>query len=360
MFKNQIQLQGLFFLLMIHIPSVGNTGSSVCFLNNTGHLGENSKTYIIQAGSFKSKSNALKYQHRLQQITQYPVSIHHNIYYKVHVGPVDTASKTKEVAQHILAQLHHPTTRIAAPHPTPIKTIAEPQPIVALHSENQHWFVTAGGGAQWSQSKSSMTVHNGSQYPYPQNVDLFTVQDHSTGGMFFLSAGHRWERDNTWLSAYSLGLYYQYLFNHNINGTITQYSDPEFLNYSYQWGNSSNLILISNKLNIYQVKKWSPYVSLGLGVALNRSGTYTETAYTNVTPRYSPDYASSTSSNFAYQLGLGIDYQATPSWILGLGYLYQNLGTSESGPGASTWSSTRLNLGSLSQNELALSVTYLR
>jgi len=229
------------------------------------------------------------------------------------------------------------------------------------HAENTrtHWYGTLGGGAQWAQSQSSFTVPNGSQYTAPHQLDLFSVQHHVTGGLFFLSAGRQWKLDRDWFSAYSLGAYYQRLLNHNITGTIKQYSKSEFLNYSYQWGSSTSVVLLSGKLNMRQIRQWSPYLSLGLGVAMNQTQDYSETAFTGVTARNNPSYRNGTSTNFAYQAGLGIDYQLKPAWIISLGYAYQSVGPIQSGPGQSTWVNTHLTLGSLAQNELVGSITYL-
>lgn len=339
-------MKKLSILILLGISHLGYSQSTVTLLNKAVNLDTNDPSYLIQAGSFKSESNARRYQYRLQHMTKYPVLVNHNRYYKVIVGPIDTARKTRKEARDIMAQLH-PAYKAGMAVPS------------LLYYDNRHWYGTIGGGGQWSSLKSSMTVPNGSDFPAPQNVDLFSVKNGSTSGIFFLSAGHRWERDDDWFSAYSLGIYYQYLFNQNIMGTIEQYSEPQFLNYAYQWGGSSSVVLLSGKLNVYQLDKWSPYVALGLGVALNQTASYSETAYAGVTPRDNPDYSSGTTSNFAYQLGVGIDYQATQAWILSLGYVYQNIGNMQSGPGVSTWSSTYLNLGSWSQSEVAASVTYL-
>ena len=204
-----------------------------------------------------------------------------------------------------------------------------------------------------------MTVQNGSNYPPPQNLDQFSIDNHSFGGLLQVSTGYRWERDHDWFPGSMLGLTYQHLFNSNINGNVTQYSDPEFTNYSYQWGGTTNLVLVTEKLNLYQTKHWSPYASVGIGIALNETGQYTESAFTGVTPRISPDYAGGSTSNFAYQFGVGLDYQLNASWLLSVGYLYQNIGTLESGIGQSTWSETSLNGGSVGQNAVLGSVTYL-
>ena len=218
-----------------------------------------------------------------------------------------------------------------------------------------NWFVTVGAGAEFPLANGNMYVNNGSFFPPPYDTDIYSTNQ-STSALVNLSAGRRWERQSNWFPAFSLGLFYQHSFLDNVAGTITQYSLPQFTNYTYNWNLSSDILLASAKVNLYAQNRFSPYVTVGLGGAFNHSN-YNETALPGVTPRTSPGF-SGTSNQFAYNAGAGLDFRASNHLIVTLGYLYQNLGDI-SGQGNATWSGNSLRLGSYGLNEVLAGVTYL-
>lgn len=315
------------------------------------------QSYLLQVASFKSVDNANRYCEYIKKKTHSPVFIDHKKYYRIMVGPLTSFQAIRNQA----SMLRQPETRPALSKPqksqnvTPIVYTA---PLSNQFGQQQQWYGMLGGGAQWTHAASTMEIPNGSPYPYPESIDLFSVDNAARSGMFIFSAGSRWECDREWLTAYSLGIYYQYLMSHTINGSIMQYSVPEFNNYSYQWKTVANIVQLLGKINYYHIKQYLPFVQLGIGVALNQTTGYTETAYSGVTARGSPGYMNNTTSHFTYSLGAGIDYQVQPAWIISVGYQYQYIGTIKSGNGITTWSSTRLSLDNVAQNELFISLTW--
>jgi opacity protein-like surface antigen len=232
------------------------------------------------------------------------------------------------------------------------------QTIYGSEKTTTNWFVGVGAGAQFPTSINNMAVNNGSDLPAPYNQDLYGINTDNEA-VFALSAGRRWERDSFWIPAYSAGVSWQYYFNTQVGNTIMQYSDPEFLNYNYNWNFKSNLLLATAKLNLVQYGKLSPYINGGIGAAFNNASGYSETALNNVTPRVSPAFANNSSTQFAYQAGIGLDFRASPQAIFSLGYNYQNLGGLSSGAGTGAWSNQTLSSGSYSSNEVLVSVNYL-
>ena len=105
-----------------------------------------------------------------------------------------------------------------------------------LEDNTHHWFVGADVGLMRTlMSQEAMTVPNGSDYPPPGNVDQYSLnQPQST--MLDIQVGHRWNRDKQWLPSYAFSLRYEHIFTKTIAGMVTQYSDPDFTNYSYTWG----------------------------------------------------------------------------------------------------------------------------
>lgn len=222
-----------------------------------------------------------------------------------------------------------------------------------------NWFVTLGAGIQYPQIDSSTTVNNGSDFPAPNNLDIYTTQA-SHSGTFFVSAGRRFERESTWIPTYSFGLSYQNLFASDVGRTVTQYSLPEFTNYTYKTYLSSNILLAFAKANLFKYRMISPFINAGIGCAFNRTSDYSEAALPGVTaPRTSPAFASKTSGHVAYNLGAGIDIELNKQFIASLSYEYLDLGNVTSGRGANDWSSQALNFGTYRSNQALLSLTYL-
>ena len=223
-------------------------------------------------------------------------------------------------------------------------------------SRHDNWFVGASGGVAFSSvANTSQSLANGSSYPSPYNTDLYTIQNPDATMAWSLYGGYRWETIREWFPDINLALRYQHLDSVSVNGTIDQYSLPGFVNYSYTANGSSNALSAFGKVDIYQYRSILPYVSLGLGLAWNTM-SYSEQAYNGITPRVSPGYGG-TSTNFAYNVGLGLDYILNRRVTLSLGYEYASFG-SMSGSGTSTWSSDTLSLGSLSSNTLLFSAFY--
>lgn len=223
------------------------------------------------------------------------------------------------------------------------------------------WYITAGGGEQYPRINSSMTVNNvpGFSLPYGQGQDIYsTSSGHPT--VFDLSVGRRWKHQRMWFPACSIGVSYQHVFSSNVGDTITQYSDPTFTNYNYEWDISSDILLAALKVNIVQWSKFSPYLTGGIGGAFNQASNYNETALPGLTAtRDSAGFASNTTRQFAYVAGAGIDFQMTEQVLLSLEYQYQNLGNVSSGKGTDAWTSQSLNLGSYHSNTVLLNATYL-
>jgi opacity protein-like surface antigen len=222
-----------------------------------------------------------------------------------------------------------------------------------------NWYVSADIGATWSDVNGSMTLNNGSNFPSPSNVDRYSAGSGDARALLGVSAGYRWQRNEQILPAYSAAFRYQHLFTQPITGTVDQYSLPQFINYYYSWGMEADVMSLYSKIDLINYKNFMPYVDAGLGVSLNRSTTYHESAFANVTPRVSPMFASQTRAQFAYNIGAGLDVQIKPQVIVSLGYEYQSFGHLSSGSGQTTWSGTHLSLGNLATNTVLLGATYV-
>lgn len=221
-----------------------------------------------------------------------------------------------------------------------------------------NWFVSLGAGAQFPEMHSHMNVNNGSEFPEPYNYDQFSIINNS-GALIAASAGRLWQNNNDWFPSYSLSIFWQYFFKTQLNGQIMQYSLPQFTNYNYHLDFTSNLLLVSGKMNLFKLGRFSPFINGGIGSAFNYISNYHETALLGVTPRVSPGFKNANTNEFAYNIGAGLDVRLLPQLILSLGYIYQDLGPISSGNGVTTWSNQSLNPGSYHANEILVSMTYL-
>ena len=355
--------------------SEARNASVIYGLNNAQRFTSSTNgPFFVQAGSFYSKQNARQLQAKLSASTDYPVQIRIvGKYHSVVIGPLPSMAAVRAISRGRAAEVAKPapiivpkTTAAMAQKAAPVKrhmpTVIKTYPFKSLppllnNGIAHSWFVSTDVGIMHTSTNSEMTVHNGSNYSPPMNTDQYSVTQ-PTPVMLDLIAGHRWKRDNQWLPAYAFALRYQHLFSHKIKGDITQFGEIE--NYDYSWNVSADALSLYSKFDLAQYKRVMPYVDAGIGVSLNRSGNYSEVAYSSVLPRNSPAYGTRTSSHLTYNAGVGIDIILTSKLLLSLGYDYQQFGGTTSGFGqGAIWSQEQLALGKSSNNMALLGVTYL-
>lgn len=222
-----------------------------------------------------------------------------------------------------------------------------------------NWYLSVLGGASYPNFDSSTTVNNNSGFVPPANQDIYTFKERSHP-IIGIAGGYRWNHSNYWLPNFSIDLTYENLLAENTGDTITQYSNPNFTNYTYRWNASSDIFLAMAKLNLVQLDILSPYILGGAGIAVNRATQYQEYPMPGLTSsRISAGYKSNVNYEFAYSLGLGLDFRTAPHYIVSVEYQYQNIGKFTSGPGGTTWSNASLNLGTYTSNSFLARLTYL-
>lgn len=323
--------------------------------------------FYIQAASFTNKSRAIQYRCFLQSKTTYPVNIaKHNNFYRVVIGPMHRSTEVRQVGRVMSSSMKAKPIAIGSYH-KPMVGNATPYSVVPQQSNSAvpspsngaNWFVSVGGGVQYPQFNSNTVVNNGSGFSPPFDLDIYSAST-TNQGILGVMAGQRWDRDSQWLPSYSLGVIYQYFFEINTGGMVTQYSLPEFTNYKYHLNRSSNVVMAAAKLNLFEyAQSISLFVNGGIGEAFNKTSGYREMALTGVTPRVSPGFSDHTTNQFAYMVGAGVDYKIKPQWLISVGYNYVNLGNFSSAQGAQTWSSQSLNLGRYQSNGVFASASYL-
>jgi len=241
-----------------------------------------------------------------------------------------------------------------APRPVEINPYSPgPAPVVRAN-----WFWGLEGGAQRVAGISTLGVPNTNYYINPTDADYYSTKN-STSGFIGLDAGRLWQRHTLWFPAFSAAARYRYIFPHDVGGQVTQSSLAQVPSYNYKWNLSSNLITAQGKLNLIHIGIVAPYIGAGLGVASTKAHSYSETAIPPTIARISPAYASNTNNKFTYNLGAGLDFKSSSQMLWTLGYEYQSLGGIESDFGNDLWSQAKLTLGSVTNNMLLVSFSYL-
>lgn len=206
------------------------------------------------------------------------------------------------------------------------------------------WYIALGAGYMLPEYSQSVQINNNSGFTPPSNQDIYTA-DRENNANILAEVGRRWSADKYKLKAVSLGLQYQHMFASDIGNNITQYSNPDFLNYNYHLDFKANLLLLNSNIELFTWNALTPYLSVGAGLIQLIATDYTETALAGVTARTSPDFKREAGYQFAYQLGAGLNYQIRPDTSVALSYLYQHLGKLKTEKGSAAWSDRSLDFG---------------
>lgn len=224
-----------------------------------------------------------------------------------------------------------------------------------------NFYLSGKGGISFLNISKTNSLSSGTD-GWPD--DLYTNDNVDSAQMLSAEAGYQWTRDSVWLPFYSVGINYSYGFPTAVNGTIDQYSLPEFENYNYQYQIQQQTYLAVIKADLYRWRCLMPYLMAGAGISFNKLKGYTEQALPDVTPRVSPAFSDRTTSGFSYALGAGFDYALQNNLWVSLGYQYNHHKIAYTGYGADTdmltdtnYSTDRLQTN-LSSNTVLLSITY--
>lgn len=224
-----------------------------------------------------------------------------------------------------------------------------------------HGFI--GGGVGFTSASPQTTtnsLNNGFGSPPAANTDIYNTNGSNFSALVDLEGGYQISTIRDWFPAYYVGLRYRYLIDANVTGNVIQLSnDTSFNNYNFTVTSSPQVFTVFGKFPIKNFGHFSPYISAGLGLAVDIVSGYSE-ASTGATPRQSPDFGSQTNIGMAYEAGMGLDYLLGKKWIFSAEYDYLYLGGSiATGTGSADWSADSLDFGALSANTFLMKVSYL-
>lgn len=241
--------------------------------------------------------------------------------------------------------------------------------------QSGHWYAGVGYGkslAHFSYSDPSITYYSG------YLTDSYPLNDDTTStGVASLTGGYEWLAIKSgWPAiAVGLGLYTtpnSYDYQGQVNETA-QGSDAHTL-YDYQFQLSSTRLMAETTFTWTVAQHWRPYAELGVGMAFNTVSNYSETVAASNPDGYVavPPFGDRTTSNIAYQAGLGLGYDFNFNDIntfgsrksdafqherVKVGYRWVDLGSASLDTRGSTYPYS-LALGTLTTQELYLNFTH--
>jgi opacity protein-like surface antigen len=189
------------------------------------------------------------------------------------------------------------------------------------------------------------------------NYDYDSHQDTQTRGVWGALLGVELHCDD-W--QWQTGVSYYQSSPFSSEGILTQDTleiTPDVFEYHFKV--RTYQFLWENKLLTEWKERYHPYISVGLGAAINRAENYTTDPQAFYT--FTPEYENNTETSFSYSIGAGVDYDVTEHFRVGLGYRITDLG--KVGLENSTLVKTELN-HSLQKDqwyeqEILLQFTYL-
>lgn len=217
-----------------------------------------------------------------------------------------------------------------------------------------HKIIAIAGGYDFISSARPQTLEL-----LPPFVNYYTV-DNADGsfGMGGLFGGIEYWKNPQW--GIQLGAAVYSSSNTSINGTIWQFGLPEFANLNYSYQLETTRLLVESKLltTLDMNKKLHPYLSGGLGLALNKLSNYQETP---LIPEVLPmlPFADRQQTSFTWGLGFGLDMDINSYLRLGLGYQYFNLGKFSLGSSPEAATQQSLSINSLNGNELRAQLSFV-
>jgi opacity protein-like surface antigen len=239
-------------------------------------------------------------------------------------------------------------------------SLAQAFSLLPVNLGTPRFYIGVGAGDVFYKVNGNNYLGTGEGWP----DDHYTSNDISNQPSGFVAAGYTWQRDETWLPNYSLGLRYMYVSPTTVSGYIDQYTLPGFRNYHFSYDVELLSLLAVLKADLYRWHNWMPYVLLGAGAANYGTSDYTEQASSGVTPRVNPAFGNTSGNNFAYQLGAGVDYAVRENLVINLEYDYMDYGTVSTDKGTNYTMLTGSNYDNeslknkISATSLFLSLTY--
>jgi opacity protein-like surface antigen len=186
----------------------------------------------------------------------------------------------------------------------------------------KHPQVSAAGGPSWYNTSDTHMVI--SSFETDKNiVNQTTVHGSWKIGLNY-SLFEEHLKQNKYLNEVLFGLNV-YQTSTSLSGMTWQYELPEFNNYHFKAPVTSTRLMLDLRPSFFIWRATTSYAILGAGVTWNKV-SYSETTTADVNPNTALSLSSHTTSQAAFDLGLGCKMALTPHLNVSIEYLYAFLG----------------------------------
>lgn len=242
-------------------------------------------------------------------------------------------------------------------------TFATPVTQATAESSLSHWWITIEGGYAFSTANNN-TLSEPMPYVFSPN-DYYVSQARNNTGSVGAGISYQfnlpcWKKlSNQWFPTDRLGLFYDYYFPANIDGKIYKW-ESSTIGYDYQYVVVSHVVWLDNQLDIISWKKWTPFVDASIGSAFNTARHYRENPV-ELPPRPSAAFANHTNTQFAWRVGVGLNYALEWHECVGqisLEYRYSDLGNVNTGASVTYPSVNHALSQRLTNSEIILALRY--
>ncbi|AUH72627.1 SPOR domain-containing protein [Legionella sainthelensi] len=333
-----------------------------------------SSNFYIQIGSYTYKSNASRVKSQLQHESNHPALIKKvNGYYVVLIGPFHSAVELRAAAQEFSGKsasvrVHHKTKKSQyrvlgskipiTPNANTDKPIQKAPPTIIYKGKHpaNHWFIGLGGG--WMAPFGTNTTNFASSGMPGFPDDKYVTNNRNGTGQISAFSGYQWRRDTLWFPATSLSFEYTYSFPFRVNGFIFVNNLPDAKNFTFKYDVLQHVPMAKLKLDLYQWQQFMPYVSGGLGVAINQVNNYSDSPIPGATMMHRRfGFTSASTTHFAGSFGAGLDYMFNYNSQITLGYELAYYGEARTGYGKGVLNNDRLE-SKINSNAVILKGTY--
>ncbi len=210
--------------------------------------------------------------------------------------------------------------------PPPRPRAAPPLKIIYMPSGTINFVGTLSLGAGWNTSTQQQTLTL-----QPNVLQTFVTQ---AGHSFFNSqlflAHQQTLRDGLWGQ---IGLDIGVTNPINVHGTIWDDANSANDNYTYSYQLQHTHFNVKGKLllNPYVNSQTLPWISAGLGVALNEASGYQDTPLSTEAV-VNPYFSNANVAAFNFTVGAGLQRIVAQHWQVGIGYEFADWGSYHLGP----------------------------
>ncbi len=223
-----------------------------------------------------------------------------------------------------------------------------------------NWFgsVNLGGGVSRIGQTETLTLFTSSS---PGITDTYEANGNNrSAGLLGIGGGYRFNSIQN--LQFALGVSASYLAYSTVDGGIVHplvNVAPDFDTLNYHYDVESYLFMVEPTLLFPCQFGWRPFISIGLGVALNRLFNYTESTPPGSTagPSMFP-FRDHTTTRFAYTPRIGIEHALSDHTLIQVGYQYIHAGDAALGTAANQETNQHITSGQLNTHLVAINLLF--